>query len=88
MIEHHLNPGTPASFILLKNGKVYQRSTAALIVAGQLNGGWRLLYPLLIIPPFLRDPLYELIARNRYKWFGKTDLCWLPKPEFADRFIS
>jgi predicted DCC family thiol-disulfide oxidoreductase YuxK len=86
--QQHIRPENPESFLLVKEGKVYQRSTAALKVARNLKGVWKLLYPLILIPAFIRDPVYDFIARNRYKWFGKNDACWLPKPEFADRFIN
>jgi predicted DCC family thiol-disulfide oxidoreductase YuxK len=86
--QHHLQAENPESFLLVRDGKVYQRSTAALKVARNLKGGWQLLYPLILIPAFIRDPVYNFIARNRYKWFGKNDACWLPKPEFAERFIN
>jgi predicted DCC family thiol-disulfide oxidoreductase YuxK len=86
--HHHLQADNPESFLLVEEGKVSQRSTAALKVARKLKGGWKLLYPLILIPAFIRDPVYNFIARNRYKWFGKNDVCWLPKPEYAERFIN
>jgi len=76
------------SFVLLENGKVYEQSTAALKVARELNGLWPLLYVFIIVPPFIRDPVYKFIARNRYKWFGKQESCWIPTPELKDRFYS
>jgi predicted DCC family thiol-disulfide oxidoreductase YuxK len=76
------------SFVLIENKKAYTRSTAALRVAKKLSGGWSILYGLLILPPFLRDPLYNLIAKKRYKWFGKRDECMIPTPEVKERFLD
>lgn len=76
------------SFILLKDNKIYTRSDAALKVAGKLNGFYRLLYAFIIIPKFIRDGVYNIIAKNRYKWFGKTEACWLPTPELRILFYD
>jgi predicted DCC family thiol-disulfide oxidoreductase YuxK len=77
----------PESLVLFENNKLYYRSTAALRIARKLNGGWKLFYGLVIIPPFLRDPVYNLVASNRYKWFGKKDKCMVPAPELNERFL-
>jgi predicted DCC family thiol-disulfide oxidoreductase YuxK len=76
------------SFILLDNNKIDTASTAALKVVKQLNKGWSLLYAFIIVPPFIRNLVYQLIARNRYKWFGKKEICWVPSKELQDLFIS
>ena len=76
------------SFILLQNEKVYTRSTAALKVARQIKGAWKSLYIFIIIPKFIRDAVYNWIARNRYKWFGKKDACMIPTPQLKARFLS
>jgi predicted DCC family thiol-disulfide oxidoreductase YuxK len=76
------------SFILFKKGRIYTRSTAALLVLKELPGVWLLLSALIIIPPFIRNAVYNTIARNRYKWFGKKQECWLPSPETKDRFYN
>jgi len=69
-------------------GRVSARSTAALRVALRLGALWPLLGVLLVVPRFVRDPVYEFIARNRYRWFGKKDSCPLPDPSLADRFLD
>lgn len=74
------------SFVLLENGKVYEQSTAALRVAKRLNGLWPLLYAFIVVSPFIRNWVYKFIARNRYKWFGKQESCWVPTPELRSRF--
>ena len=76
------------SFILLEGDKIYARSTAALRIAKKLGGGWKLLYGFMIIPRFIRDAVYNLIAKNRYKWFGKRDECMIPTPELKERFLD
>ncbi|RFU63580.1 thiol-disulfide oxidoreductase DCC family protein [Bacillus sp. V59.32b] len=76
------------SIVLIENDKSYIKSTAALKISRNLKGGWKLLSILRIIPKPLRDFFYDIIARNRYKWFGKQDSCMLPSPEFKDRFID
>ena len=76
------------SFILLKNGKIYQKSTAALLVAKQLQGAAGWLYALIVVPTFIRNGVYNMIAKNRYRWFGKQAACWLPTPELKNRFLD
>lgn len=76
------------SLILKEDDRIYTRSTAVLRMLKQLGGGWKLLYAFIIIPPFIRDAIYNLIARNRYKWFGKKEECWVPTPELKERFLD
>ncbi|MBI5471958.1 MAG: thiol-disulfide oxidoreductase DCC family protein [Ignavibacteriae bacterium] len=75
------------SFLLLEHGILYTRSTAALRVARNLSGGWKLLYAFIIIPKSVRDALYDWIARNRYHWFGRKEVCWVPSREMQERFM-
>ena len=86
--SHQLDAGKMNSLVLLENGHVYIRSTAALRVAKQLSGIWTILYVFIIVPPFIRDAVYDWIARNRYRWFGKQETCWLPRTEWKDRFLD
>lgn len=86
--QYHLPVNHLQSFVLIENGTAYTRSTAALKVARKLQGGYKWLYPLIVIPIFIRDAVYNFIARNRYKWFGKRASCWLPKPEWKSRFLD
>lgn len=76
------------SFILVDNGKIYTRSSAALRMLKLLGGGWQFFFAFIIIPPFIRNAIYNLIARNRYKWFGKKESCWIPTPELRERFLE
>ncbi len=75
------------SFILYHNHKLFKRSTAAIYALSMLGLGWKLLLIAWIIPAFIRNVVYDFIATNRYKWFGKLDACPIPKPEWRDRFI-
>jgi len=86
--KHGLNKNNLHSIIFLKDEKIFQRSDAALEIAKQLNGLWPALYVFKILPRFLRDGIYNWIASNRYRWFGKKDACWLPSPELKARFID
>lgn len=75
------------TIILYQRGKVYTQSTAALTIARRLSGLWPLLYSLIVIPPPLRNAIYNVISRNRYKWFGRRDTCMLPTKETLEKFI-
>ncbi|MBS1919408.1 MAG: thiol-disulfide oxidoreductase DCC family protein [Bacteroidetes bacterium] len=76
------------SFVLIENEKAYTRSTGALKVCKKLKGGWRLLYAFIIVPKFIRDGVYNLIAKKRYKWFGKREKCMVPTQELKERFLD
>jgi predicted DCC family thiol-disulfide oxidoreductase YuxK len=73
--------------VLVENGRAYTKSAAALRIARNLGGWWSLLAILLAIPAFLRDAAYDVLARNRYRWFGKAETCRVPTPEVQDRFL-
>jgi len=75
------------SFVLWEGEKIYLRSSAALRIARYLGGFWRFFQIFWIVPPFIRNALYDLIARNRYKWFGKKTECMMPRPELKERFL-
>jgi predicted DCC family thiol-disulfide oxidoreductase YuxK len=76
------------TILLIENDAVHMRSTAALQSLHHLTGWPRLLQPLLRLPAFLRDPVYDLIARNRYRWFGRRPTCFVPTPQTRDRFVD
>jgi predicted DCC family thiol-disulfide oxidoreductase YuxK len=75
------------SFILFQDDKVYTKSTGALKMLSQLNG-WRWTKIFYIIPRFIRDGVYNIIAKYRYKWFGKRDECMIPTKELQARFLD
>ncbi|MEN2768839.1 thiol-disulfide oxidoreductase DCC family protein [Ornithinibacillus xuwenensis] len=76
------------SFVYIENNNVYVKSTAALKVCRNLKGLWKLSYLFIIVPRPIRNFVYEIIARNRYKWFGKRDSCMIPSPALRDRFLE
>lgn len=75
------------TFILVENGKTYDRTTAALRVAKNLNGLWPMMYAFIIVPPFIRDIAYKIISKNRYKWWGEKESCMIPTPEVRAKFL-
>ena len=78
----------PDGVVLIHNGKIYTESDAALKSLQLIGGIWKLVAILRFIPHFIRNPIYRIVARNRYKWFGKYDSCPLPKPEWKHRFLD
>lgn len=76
------------SFILVENKTVYTRSSAALRLSRKLDGILPGFYAFMIIPKFIRDGLYNLVARNRYSWFGKKESCMIPSQELKARFLD
>ena len=75
------------SLVLVEGGKVYTKSDAALRVAGHLGAPWSAAKALLALPRVLRDGVYDVVAKNRYAWFGKQESCRVPTPELRARFI-
>lgn len=88
LADQGLDPDDPSSFLYRENGRVYQDSDAVLRVVGQLGGAWPLVRLLRLVPGFMRDAVYRLLARNRYRWFGRQERCELPDPGAAKRFID
>lgn len=76
------------SVVLVKNGRIYQKSSAALEIAAKLKGAWPLMQVFKILPAFLRNGLYDFIGRNRYRFFGKRESCRFPSPEIRSRFLE
>ena len=88
LLQFELDPTALSTVILIDAGKVFTQSSAALRMCKYLDGGWKMAYSLMIIPKFLRDAIYNIIARNRYKWFGKKEECMVPTPELKERFLE
>lgn len=76
------------SFMLVENDRLYTRSSGILRMLKLLGNGWQLLYFFMVVPKFVRDGVYDFIARNRYRWFGKKEECWIPKPEWKEKFLD
>lgn len=88
LTNSQLPPDYTSSLVLLENGRTYIKSDAALRLSKYLNGLWKLGYTLLIVPRFIRNPIYNWIATNRYEWFGKKEVCWIPEPKWKKRFLD
>jgi len=76
------------SVIYIANNKAYMQSSAALRIVKQLDGFWPVLFFFVVVPPFIRNSLYNFVAKNRYRWFGKKDLCMVPDSELKSRFLG
>jgi predicted DCC family thiol-disulfide oxidoreductase YuxK len=76
------------TMVLLENDKIYTRSSAALRVSKYLKGLWPLMMMFLIVPPFIRNSIYNYIAKNRITWFGASDYCDMMTPELKKRFLE
>lgn len=80
--------GAIDSILLYDGEKVYSKSSAALKISSRLGALWPLLSVFWIVPKFLRDPIYDYVARNRYKWFGKKNTCMMPESDVSHRFLD
>ncbi|MCO5237273.1 MAG: thiol-disulfide oxidoreductase DCC family protein [Chitinophagaceae bacterium] len=89
LLENHPSPVQKTdSIVLIENGKVYIKSGAVLRISRRLNGLWKLLVIGYIIPRFIRNAMYDLIARSRYKWFEKREECMMPGAELRHKFLA
>ncbi|MDG4484306.1 thiol-disulfide oxidoreductase DCC family protein [Xanthomonas vesicatoria] len=86
--QHGLDPDDPLSFLLVDDTGAWTDSDAIVRVLAGLGGVWRVFAVLRVVPPALRDSGYRLIARNRYRWFGRSEHCMLPTPEQRARFLD
>ncbi|MDE2848273.1 MAG: DCC1-like thiol-disulfide oxidoreductase family protein [Gemmatimonadota bacterium] len=82
-----LPSGGPHSFVFLEKDRQYEQSNAVLHALIRLGGAWRLIAVLYVFPRPLRDLVYRIVARNRYRWFGRRDACRMPTPEERGRFL-
>lgn len=78
---------TAESVVLIENESIYYKSTAALRIAKRLRSLWPLSYFFIVVPKIIRDYIYTVIAKNRFKWFGKRTECYLPKNDEQDLFL-
>jgi predicted DCC family thiol-disulfide oxidoreductase YuxK len=80
-------PGSdPETVVFQRNGQIFTHSSAALQVLAELGRPWSFFLIFLWVPAFLRDAVYGLVARNRYRWFGKAASCMIPDPAWKSRF--
>ncbi len=89
MAERHIDTSQVDSIILIEPGVAYfTKSDAALEIAQELGGMWKLISIFKGIPKSVRDVIYDFVARNRYKWFGKQESCMIPTPELKAKFLG
>jgi len=88
LLKHYqIDPSKTDSLVLIENDQAYVKSAAGLRITKYLKGLYPLLMGFIAVPPFIRNAVYDFIARNRYKWFGKSETCMLPDKELAKRFL-
>ncbi|MFC5283586.1 thiol-disulfide oxidoreductase DCC family protein [Pedobacter alpinus] len=87
LLKNHPNLQDFKSIVYIENEKVYTKSSAAIKISSHLGFTWKILQMGYILPAFLRDGIYNIIAKNRYKWFGKKDQCMVPTPELRAKFL-
>lgn len=85
--QQHFLKTAPDSVLLIEDGQVYERSAAVLRIMRRLNGFRVLAFFYRLMPPGFRDVVYNFIARKRYRWFGRKDVCMTPTPEISRRFL-
>jgi len=86
--EYGIDPADARTFILVSDGRCHVKSEAALRVARFLRMPWRLILSARIVPRMLRDRAYDVVARNRYRWWGRSEACMVPTPALSARFLD
>jgi len=87
LLQHQLSNTQFDSFVYIKNNKIFLKSTAALHLMKDIGGIWKFLYAFIIVPEFIRNTIYNIVSKNRYKWFGKKDSCMMPNEKLRERFL-
>jgi predicted DCC family thiol-disulfide oxidoreductase YuxK len=85
--KHQIDTSKTDSIILIDGEQHYEKSSAALRVARRLSGGYPLLYIFMLVPRLIRNWVYDYIAKNRYKWYGKRESCMIPTPALKSKFL-
>ncbi|KRF01104.1 hypothetical protein ASG89_26225 [Paenibacillus sp. Soil766] len=88
LAQHKLPVDQLSTIVLIEGDRAHTRTTAALRIARRLRGAWPLTYAAIVIPAPIRNLGYNFIACNRYRWFGKSEQCMLPRPEHRARFLD
>jgi len=88
LLELGFDPADAKTFVLVADGSAYTKSDAAIRVASYLSGAWKRIGAIKIIPRPIRDWLYDVVARNRYRWFGRREACMPPSPDLRARFLQ
>ncbi len=85
--EFNIDPLDTDSIILIDKDKCYIKSTAALYITKSLSGAYPLLFGFIIVPRFFRNWVYDYVAKNRYRWYGKKESCMIPTEELKEKFL-
>lgn len=88
LLQFNVTNSNSGTIILIEEGKLYEKSTAVLRIAKKLNPIWNLFYFFIFLPESIRDFVYDIVAKNRYRWFGKSNHCLINTPQNANRFIK
>jgi len=88
LINHKVEVADLSTVVLIDGDKVFTHSDVVLMVGKDLGGIFQLLYPFKILPKNFRNIIYDWFARNRYRFFGKKEVCMLPEPEWHSRFLD
>jgi predicted DCC family thiol-disulfide oxidoreductase YuxK len=86
--QYDINWERSDSFVVIENNKACMKSTAVLKLYGKLPWYWKWTQLFWIVPKFIRDWIYNVVAKNRYRWFGKKDQCVIPSPNVRERFLE
>nr|WP_294896876.1 thiol-disulfide oxidoreductase DCC family protein [uncultured Pedobacter sp.] len=87
LLKNHPDLQDLKSIVYLEKDQVFTKANAALKIASHLSGSWKLLRLGYLFPNFLRNSIYDIIAKYRYQWFGKKDQCMVPTPELKSKFL-
>ena len=82
-----IDPHDPETMVLVDGDRVLRDSDAVLAIYSGLGWPWRAMAIFRLVPRLIRDAVYRLVARNRYRWFGRRDTCWVPRPEHMERIL-
>lgn len=85
--RHGIDPADPDTILVVDGDRVLRNSDAVLAIYAELGWPWRAAAWLRTLPRGLRDPAYRLVARHRYRLFGRRETCWLPSPADRDRVL-
>jgi predicted DCC family thiol-disulfide oxidoreductase YuxK len=85
--QNGLDPADPTSILVVNGAEVHKDSDAVLRIYAGLGYPWRIMAMFRLVPRLIRDPIYRLVARNRYRWFGKRETCWLPPADMRARVL-
>jgi len=79
---------TMSTVVYARNGKIFSKSSAVLWILNDLGRAWPLLMVFMIVPPFIRNAVYDFVAKRRYRWFGKRETCRIPLVEEREYFLD